>query len=289
MNVKIVTESESESVKPRGRQVELEVEYVRNRIALLVGQLDAIDKELVGSSVVDVKDRSDPRWSFGLVSARRVLDERDSIKLKLDEMQREIEWWMGKAGSPSPTPVVSDRDRDISVRSDWMQTYSGGVFWPLDPRPQDIVLADIAHALSNVCRFSGHVRSFYSVAQHSVLASFEVPAQDAKWALLHDAAEAYLTDLVRPIKHSPGGAWFRRIEANIMRCVCERFGLPLQQPESVDKADLIMLGTERRDLMAPAPRPWMWVGEPRQEVINPWGPLKAEHTFLARATQLEIW
>jgi len=179
-------------------------------------------------------------------------------------------------------------DRNVEIRGDWMQTCSGGVFWPLEPKPEDIVLEDVAHALSLTCRFSGHTRVFYSVAQHSVLASMLVPEQDAKWALLHDAAEAYVSDLVRPIKHSPGGEWFRRMEAGIMRCVCDRFGLPYQQPKSVTEADLIMLGTERRDLMCDPPRAWQWVGEPMADEIVPWNATAAEHAFLDRAKELGI-
>ena len=82
-------------------------------------------------------------------------------------------------------------------KGDWMQTHSGIQFWPLDPRPEDILIEDIAHALSNQCRFAGHCCFHYSVAQHSVLVSENVPAQDAMWGLLHDAGEAYLVDLPR--------------------------------------------------------------------------------------------
>lgn len=313
--------------------ISLEVKYTRKRIAEISGQLEAVEKELLGTPIVDIKDRSNPQWSLRLLAARRLRGDRDALQRRVDELQNENEWWvettlaerkravcaekkllgvralleasahrndfgvveiildtLNKEGSAPamPEPLPDDRDRDVSVRSDWMQTASGGVFWPLDPRPQDVSLVDIAHALSNVCRFSGHVREFYSVAQHSVLASRLVPPEDAKWALLHDAAEAYLTDLVRPIKHSPGGIWFRRIEANIMRCVCERFGLPIEQPESVDTADLIMLGTERRDLMKAPPRQWKWVGEPMPEVITPLEPRKAKEAFVNRAMELGI-
>ncbi|MFN9113590.1 MAG: phosphohydrolase, partial [Bacteroidota bacterium] len=70
----------------------------------------------------------------------------------------------------------------------WIQTFSGIAFWPLDPKPEHVRIADIAHALSMKCRYNGHTRKFYSVAEHSVLVSRHVPEEDALWALLHDAS-----------------------------------------------------------------------------------------------------
>src|SRR5579885_2784587 len=83
---------------------------------------------------------------------------------------------------------------------DWIQTYCGVAFYPLDPRPEEILIEDIAHALSMLCRFTGHVKRFYSVAQHCVYVSHRCDPKDALWGLLHDAAEAYLNDISRPVK-----------------------------------------------------------------------------------------
>lgn len=179
-------------------------------------------------------------------------------------------------------------DHDVNTRGDWMQTYTGRVFWPLEPRPEDVDIIDIAHALSNLCRYGGHSQVFYSVAHHSVLVSQIVPREDALWGLMHDAAEAYVIDLIRPIKHSAGAAWYREVEARVMAAVCERFGLPKEQPPSVDEADLVMLATERRDLMAPPPRPWRRDGTPLAERIHPWTPQRAEMEFLSRAAELGL-
>lgn len=77
---------------------------------------------------------------------------------------------------------------DLSMRSDWIATFTGGVFFPLAPRVEDVRISDIAHALSMLCRFAGHTRGFYSVAQHSVLVSRLCSQQDALWGLLHDAS-----------------------------------------------------------------------------------------------------
>jgi len=81
---------------------------------------------------------------------------------------------------------------------DWIQTYTGKRFWPLDPRPEDVDILDIAHSLSLLCRFTGHTSSFYSVSQHSILVAQEVPKRLRLWALFHDAAEAYIGDIARP-------------------------------------------------------------------------------------------
>ena len=77
----------------------------------------------------------------------------------------------------------------------WLQTYTGIQFWPLDPRPEEIDIQDIAHALSLLCRFNGHCQRFYSVAEHSVHVSTILAPEFGLWGLLHDAAEAYLSDI----------------------------------------------------------------------------------------------
>lgn len=132
---------------------------------------------------------------------------------------------------------------------DWIETASGEKFYPLDPDPSEINPWDIAHALANICRWGGHCKTFYSVAQHSLWVSKLVSPENRKWALLHDAAEAYIGDMVWPLKHyGDFAAEFRAAEQRIMAAICERFHLPLEMPEEVKTADLIMLVTERRDL-----------------------------------------
>jgi 5'-deoxynucleotidase YfbR-like HD superfamily hydrolase len=83
----------------------------------------------------------------------------------------------------------------------WIQTYQGGCFEPFNPHPDQIHIRDIAHALALTCRFTGHCLDFYSVAQHSVMVSQIVSHKHALAGLLHDASEAYLTDVASPIKH----------------------------------------------------------------------------------------
>ena len=174
---------------------------------------------------------------------------------------------------------------------DWIQTYSGRRFWPLDPRPEEICIEDIAHALAHQCRFAGHVRRFYSVAEHSVRVSFVCKPADALWGLLHDAAEAYLVDLPRPIKrHGEIGQMYREVERRLMAAICERFGLTINEPESVGAADKILLSIEARDLMAPLLPGWeKWlalIGDRTERITDTLTPSDAESQFLLRFKQL---
>lgn len=177
---------------------------------------------------------------------------------------------------------MSDRRNRVS----WQQTFTGKQFWPTDPDPADVCIEDIAHALSMQCRFTGHAREFYSVAEHSVRVSRIVAPENALWGLMHDAAEAYLVDLARPIKIQPELAGYRELEKKLMAVICDRFRLPHQQPADVTAADLVMLATEKRDVMGPAPAEWMPLPEPLPEVISTWSPRIAEIVFTERFEEL---
>ena len=111
-------------------------------------------------------------------------------------------------------------------KGDWMQTYTGRQFWPLDPRPEEVVIEDIARALSMQCRFAGHCAKFYSVADHSVRVSMLADENStlALAGLLHDAAEAYVVDVPRPLKRFLPG--YKEIEREVARAIEKRFGLP---------------------------------------------------------------
>jgi hypothetical protein len=176
-------------------------------------------------------------------------------------------------------------------KGDWMQTYTGRQFWPIDPRADEIDIVDIAHALSQQCRFAGHCKSFYSVATHSWHTSNVCNSENALWGLLHDAAEAYLVDLPTPIKRaSEMGSTYQVIEDRLMRVIAERFGLPWPIPEDVKKFDSFMLHWEQRDLMAPPPAPWAGQGsvllpKTKLEAMNP---VVAEQAFLIRFHELQL-
>jgi 5'-deoxynucleotidase YfbR-like HD superfamily hydrolase len=166
----------------------------------------------------------------------------------------------------------------------YIRTFSGGYFWPLDPRPEDLKIEDIAHALSNLCRWTGHSREFYSVAQHCVLVSENVPPLVKLEGLLHDASEAYLADLARPIKHAPGlGDVYRKVERKLELVIAEKFNLPSEFSPIVKTVDSRLLMTEKRDLMVGDWNEQHVEGaKPFNFSIEPWSPKQAEQEFLQR-------
>ncbi|MFB5172848.1 HD family hydrolase [Erwinia amylovora] len=136
----------------------------------------------------------------------------------------------------------------------WIQTVTGKHFNFVNTDSASICIEDIAGALSNICRFTGHLTDFYSVAQHSVHVSYLVPAEYAFEALLHDAAEAYCSDINSPLKSLLPD--YRDIENRIETVIRRKFGLPPVISTPVKYADLIMLATERRDFDLDDGTPW---------------------------------
>lgn len=131
---------------------------------------------------------------------------------------------------------------------DWIQTYTGRQFYPTNPDPNQICIEDIAHALSNICRFSGHCKAFYSVAEHSyVLSSYITDPKLALAGLLHDAAEAYMGDITTPVKRSIGG--WKGYEQTLTKLIYEKFNCAVQDTSVIAWLDLRMLLTERQQLM----------------------------------------
>jgi 5'-nucleotidase len=175
----------------------------------------------------------------------------------------------------------------------YLQTVSGRRVNPFDPEPEQIDIGDIGRALANQCRFGGHCRVFYSVAQHSVIVSRIVEqrggdAEDVFAALMHDASEAYLGDMPHPIKHrSPLGAAFRAAEEYLEQAIRERFGIRPDVPE-IKRADRALLATERRAFSAET---WHWPEldgfEPLDLELTAWSPDEAQRAFAARYAELE--
>jgi hypothetical protein len=172
----------------------------------------------------------------------------------------------------------------ITRYGDWMQTYTGKAFYPLDPRPEEVCLADIAHAESMICRYGGHCNDFYSVAEHSVHTSYLVPEEDAMHALLHDATEAYCADIIRPIKPFLEG--YSDIEERLWLAIAAHFRISPTMPLSVKKADNAILLTEMGVVMGTPPRPWNIAGEAGDRKILCLPPKTAEIYFIKRFNEL---
>lgn len=164
----------------------------------------------------------------------------------------------------------------------WIQTFTGRQVWPLDPRPEDFVIKDIAHALSQICRYTGHCRKFYSVGQHSIHVMELVLIHGKKMALtalLHDASEAYITDMARPVKHN--FPEYLAVEHRLEVEIAKAFDIYYPFPPEIKEADNVMLNTERRDLMCNPPRAWKTYGVGyRQDKVEPWTPEISEARFL---------
>lgn len=174
-------------------------------------------------------------------------------------------------------------------RGPWMQTWLGGRFYPLDPRPEDIDPRDIARGLSFQNRYCGHTITPFTIAQHSVMAAdyamttLEDP-ELAQIMLLHDATEAYLGDMPRPLKAVVPE--YREIEERTWRAIATRFWLPLAMPAAVKEVDNHMLAIEKVHL---APNAEAWPGIPDMPVAASfiaWSPEFALNKFIARFTQL---
>jgi len=165
-------------------------------------------------------------------------------------------------------------------RGNWQLTFSGRQFYPMSPLPAEVCLEDIAHALANICRFGGHCRQFYSVAQHSILVAMQLPPELQLQGLLHDATEAYCGDMVQPLKlHLPE---FKEIEWRIWHAIALKFGLPFELDPRVKEADVRALMTERRDLLPASPHKWSTEHiAPLPGTVLPWGPEEARQSFNA--------
>lgn len=176
-------------------------------------------------------------------------------------------------------------------------TSTGKWFDILKPDPSLIDVQDIAGALSKLCRFGGHSKQFYSVAEHSILAA-ELMSQRygnnqvlMRWALLHDASEAYVVDIPRPAKRQL--AEYMSIENVIQNAIAERFGLPWPMPQEVHDVDNDMLSLELRAYLPCQPEeqypplPLICLG--RELPTLPFAPRAAELAFLAKINELSIF
>jgi hypothetical protein len=169
----------------------------------------------------------------------------------------------GELASLNDVPYMDKKEwrsfevsRSLSNRvGTWIMTYTGKHFYPLDPRVEDIDMVDIAHALSNYARYTGHTKFFYSVGTHSILCAEQARRDNMTtkiqlYCLLHDATEAYIGDMARPVKEL--FPTFSLIEDEIHKCIWEHFGLPQpneEEWETVKYYDDLLLANEIGQLM----------------------------------------
>lgn len=174
----------------------------------------------------------------------------------------------------------------VEKKDSWIVLASGKQFFPLEPNIDLINIEDIAHGLSNLCRFAGHSKFFYSVAQHSFYASQMIDPKYALSALLHDASEGMgLSDIVRPLKYRAEFEFYRKSEYNLQSMIYSKYGLGAEPPE-VKVVDDRMLSTELRDLMPPFATRWLKDIPPYHFHIEYMDPTQAKKVFLQRFAEL---
>lgn len=169
----------------------------------------------------------------------------------------------------------------------WISTHTGRKFDLLDPRVEDVELADIAHALGNLCRFGGHCNNFYSVAEHSVHVAGLLPPELKLQGLMHDATEAYLVDVPRPIKVLLGG--YAEMEDRVWAVIAERFNLPLELDPKIKYFDNAILLAEARAFMYNTPQNWFadaHLYERPKVDFQGWTPREAREWFTRRFREL---
>lgn len=163
---------------------------------------------------------------------------------------------------------------------------SGNFFNFLTPEAAIITIDDIASGLANEARFNGQTKSFYSVAQHSVMVSMLVPEEHAMAGLLHDCSEAVMKDIPKPLKRLLPD--YQALEAHVEAAILAKFGLTLPLHPSIKVADLVMLATEKRDLMPVHEIEDCSGAVPLEDIITPWAPALAKRTFLRRYQELHF-
>lgn len=178
-------------------------------------------------------------------------------------------------------------NRNSAPDTTYICTYLGHRFYPLEGRIDRIHLEDIAHGLAYQCRFNGQTSEFYSVAQHSMMVADIVSRAHPELrlpALLHDASEAYLGDVVKPLKALLPE--YKGIEERVERIVAEAFGvMELFDPRIhaiIKRADMVALATEKRDLMPHSAEDWSYLlgFEPLPDPIVSLSPEQAKRSFL---------
>lgn len=168
----------------------------------------------------------------------------------------------------------------------FVSTFTGQNVSLIEPCPEHINIIDIAHGLAYQCRFNGQTSSFYSVAQHSLIVASLVPGHLRKAALLHDAAEAYVGDMVKNLKQLI--PTFKEIEIKFDKAIEIALSVNFDDYTLIKQADNVALATEKRDLMPNATNEWSYLEGvvPMLKTIQPMDPITAKREFLAEYYRL---
>ncbi len=169
---------------------------------------------------------------------------------------------------------------DIRI-GDYIETWNCVKFYPLDPRPEEIVLEDIAISLSRQCRYLGHIDYHYSIAQHCVLLHDYIEAPHKKQMLMHDGSEAYLCDIPRPIK--PLLTNYKEIEYKLQTMIYQKYGIDIVEHPRVSDLDRRIVLDEKKALKSKSDTVWNIPGGPLGIEVVQWSQARAYDEFMSRA------
>ena len=181
--------------------------------------------------------------------------------------------------------TVSSEEEKMGL---YVETYTGKRIYFDELKEEDISIIDIAHSLSQICRFTGHTKEFYSVAQHSVLvADAQTTLAEKRAGLMHDATETYLNDLASPLKRYLKGCGYSDLEDEFHKVINDKYDVNDGMTPNIKKADLQALFTEKRDVLA-VQTDWGWGDDIKRfdEVIIPLQPKEAKDLFIERFIEL---
>ena len=185
--------------------------------------------------------------------------------------------------------MKTDNYNDPTRKGGSIQTYTGTIFYPLDPRMEDIEIEDVAHGLSHKARFTGHTRKLYTTCEHAVrvcnhLAMCGASLMEQFVGLHHDDTDAYLPDVPTPLKVLPEFQWFRDLEHHLQDMCFKKFGCVVGDYSVIKNSDIVLLLTEKRDLMPTKNGNWQhkYTQKPIPEpyFIEPWEPTYAKQMYL---------
>lgn len=179
------------------------------------------------------------------------------------------------------------KEKKVEQTKSSISTVSGRFFDLLKPEEYGYDIEEIAHALSHICRYTGHSNSFYSVAEHSVLVSRLVPERLALCGLLHDASEAFVGDVSSPLKKLLPE--YRDIEEGIQRAISVHFGLEYPFPKEIHEADKRMYWQERQEIADNGIRDKLWhqdLRAARKVEAKGMNPNMAKRMFMSRYNEI---
>ena len=172
--------------------------------------------------------------------------------------------------------------------TDWIETHSARYFQYLHPNPENLLIEDIAHGLSHICRFSGQCLEFYSVAQHSCIVHDNAPDHLKLEGLLHDASEAYISDIPRPVKTII--PQIKELEHRIQMQVSQRFKFSFPYSNQIQLLDTQLMLAEAQQLFTQQVAWWVDGLDPLDVIVTPcWTPKLAKSEFLRRFDDIMVY